>query len=352
MPDRIAAMRAKFAAVLVDQKVTAKEAKALVATLGKDAQAPELAALRELFVANQSKFEPAAAARIQKLLGDAPAPGPAPSIVTPAPLPPLPAPVTPARKDLPDPAVLDKHADTLKWDWLPGSLFVDGAKETDVIQGQIANCYMVSAFAAVAEQSPDVIKNAFTDNGDGTYTVHLFNVSPEGDKTKNDVVIDGQLPLSYGSLSYAKGADRSELWVPLLEKAFAQSKGGYEGIGKGGQAGAVMAALTGRPNSYSAMYAGMNTDAIYDTVKTAMAAGKSATAGTHGEEDAALYAGTGLHAWHSYTVLGVSEENGAKMVTLRNPWGRSEAGNDGTDDGVFKLDMASFAKYYTGVHID
>jgi hypothetical protein len=347
MPDRIAALRTKFATAVADKKVTSNEAKALVATLSKDAKPAELAALRELYLANQSKFEPAAAARIQKLIGSAPAPQPPPPPVTPTP-----TPVTPARKDLADPAVLDKHAASLKWDWLPGTLMVDGVKETDVVQGQIGNCYMVSAFAAVAKQSPDVIKNAFTDNGDGTYTVHLFKVGASGTKVPNDVVIDGQLPQSYGSLSYAKGADRSELWVPLLEKAFAQSKGGYEAIGKGGLAGDVMQALTGRPYSYTGMSAGMSTDAVYEKLKTGLAAGKSAAAGTHGEEDAALYSGTGLHAWHSYSVLGVSEENGTKMVTLRNPWGRSEPGNDGKDDGIFKLDMASFAKFYTGVFID
>ncbi|MHB8877541.1 MAG: C2 family cysteine protease [Myxococcaceae bacterium] len=333
MPDGIAALRARFASAVQDQKVTAEEAQGLVEVLKEDgAVSPEeLAALKELVTLHADKFEPAAAQTLRALID---------------------APLPPPRKDLPDPSVLTKHQDSLKWDWLPGSLFVDGVKETDVVQGSIANCYMVSAFSAIAQQNPDVIRNAFKDNGDGTFTVKLYRLDWAGQAEAVEVTIDGQLPGSYGSLTYAKGADRSELWVPLLEKAFAQFKGDYDAIGKGGLGGEVMASLTGRPYRYTALTAGMATDGLYEQLKTALGSGKAATAGTHGEDQAALYSGSGLYAWHSYTVLGVSEENGQKMVSLRNPWGSSEPGDDGKNDGIFKLDMASFAKYYSGVFVD
>jgi hypothetical protein len=45
-------------------------------------------------------------------------------------------------------------------------------------------------------------------------------------------------------------------------------------------------------------------------------------------------------------VLGTSEHDGDKFVQLRNPWGNTEPGKDGKNDGIFELKLADFVKYY------
>lgn len=279
--------------------------------------------------------------------------GPTPVIPSEPSTPVVPAPVDP-RRDLEDPALLDKHAQTGSYDWLPGTLFKDGAQAEDVVQGSIANCYMVAAFAAIAKQSPEVLENAIRDNGDGTFTVRLHATNswglPTGQQT--EVTVDGELPVAGTSLQYGKGADRTELWVGILEKAFAQSKGGYEAIGNGGSAGTVLTALTGRKSETITLASPALSDAqVFERIQSTLARGGAVCAGTHGKDRADLYTNSGLYAWHAYTVMGTSVENGVQYVELRNPWGRSEPTGNGADDGIFKLDVASFRKFYSAAYL-
>ncbi|MBX5484312.1 MAG: hypothetical protein IRZ16_21025 [Myxococcaceae bacterium] len=327
MPVNLDALRRRLTSALADRRISASEAQSLLSEATREGLAPEETAfLRDVLARNADRFEPGADTALRKLLE------------------------TP-RRDLPDPALLNKHQGQLGFEVYEGELFVDGAKETDVLQGSIANCYMVSSFAAVAHTHPEVIENAIRDNGDGTFTVKLYEQSDYGAPKQVEITVDGDLPTAQGATKpkYAKDAQAGELWVPILEKAFAQWKGNYDAIGNGGSPGEVMSALLGTRGTYFGLREGMDGDALYRQLKAGLDSGKAVVAATHGEEQEALYSGTGLYAWHAYTVLGVSEENGVKKVTLRNPWGYSEPGGNGPDDGIFQLTLAEFAKYYAGV---
>lgn len=325
MPVNLENLRNRLTAALADRQISVAEAEGLAQEAGADGLQPEEAAfLREALGTHRDAFESGAKDVLTRALA-------------------LPA----ERRDLADPAVLSKHAAELEYGWATGALFVDGVDDTDVIQGSIANCYMVASFAAVADQHPEAIENAIRDNGDGTFTVRLHEPSYYGEATSVEVVVDGQLP-GGDALRYGKGADRQELWVPLLEKAFAQWKGSYDAIGNGGSPGMVMGALLGTRDAYSGLYESMDADELYGRLAAAFEGGQAVVAATHGKDRSDLYSGSGLYAWHAYTVLGVSEEGGEKFVQLRNPWGKSEPGSDGQNDGVFKLPVADFAKYYAG----
>lgn len=331
MADRITAFRAKFD-IVIKERVTATEAKRLVrwATEVDGKASPEVAALRELFLQHRDQFEPAAAQTVAALVDPAPV----------------------ARgADLPDPALMQRDQGRLQWDWLPGVLVVDEVKDSDVVQGTLSDCYMLAAFSGLAHQCPEVINNAFKDNGDGTWTVKLFKVDDQGKISPAEVAIDAQLPSDGGSISYGRGADRRELWVPLLEKAFAQLQGGYEKIGNTGSAGRVFAALTGVWGTAILPKPEMNPEALFASLSRSLEAGKAVVAGTCQEAAASTFVGTGLQAEHAYTVLGVSEEGGRKVATLRNPQGAHEPGNDGKDDGVFKVDMATLSRFFSVIYI-
>ncbi len=241
-----------------------------------------------------------------------------------------------------------------------GDLFVDGVDEEDVEQGAIADCYFASSMAAVAQDHPELIEDAITDNGDGTYRVRFFN--DDGDPEY--VTVDDELYRNeHGGILYARGTDRSELWPAILEKGYAQWRGGYDDIGEGGNSGDALRALTGRGVRYTA--ANGDTDDLFDTIRAGAEGDHPMVAGTYGEEKEKKYTDSGVSTWHAYTVLDASEgDDGQRYVTLRNPWGNTEFNadyetdvdwdGDGTldgNDGIFRMTIEDFQRYYQGVHV-
>ncbi|MGC4121343.1 MAG: C2 family cysteine protease [Myxococcales bacterium] len=252
-----------------------------------------------------------------------------------------------------DPAVLDKHSSSVKWTKVDGGqLFKDGVSYDDVMQGQIGDCYFVGAISSVAHEDPKAIENAIKDNGDGSYTVRFFSKGVDGKMKPNYVRVDGDIPAGWsGNSTYAKSRDSKELWVTLLEKAYASWKGGYEKIGNGGYPTEVMTAITGNSSSYYATKSNTK-DQLFELIQLGSEMKTPMTALTYGEDMKDMYNGTGVYAWHNYSVLGASVENGVKYVQLRNPWGSSEPGSDGKNDGIFKMKLDDFAKLYMGLNVN
>jgi hypothetical protein len=254
------------------------------------------------------------------------------------------------------------HKDEVRADGTPmyplrrynGPLFVGGAQSSDVRQGAIGNCYFPAACAAVAHQMPKIIEDAITETtsptGEREFNVRFFSRSGRMEM----VTVDADLytrswggPI-YGSTTSANDADKMELWFPILEKAFAKWKGSYDAIGNGGSSAAAMTALTGKSTDYlSTGYE--SADQIFKAIKAAGDKKQPMTAGTH--DDKKLYTNTGVYGDHAYSVLGAEESNGKRFILLRNPWGESEAGSDGKNDGYFKLELSQFMKLYDNVDI-
>jgi hypothetical protein len=126
-------------------------------------------------------------------------------------------------------------------DWSDkGTLFVDEPTYQDVLQGSTSNdCYFLSTLASVASTEPSTIKEMVQDNGDGTYDVRLYTVSGDSGTVEAIwITVDGDLPtVGLGNdLAYAHTTDvdadgNAELWVPIVEKAFAElaATDGYVG---------------------------------------------------------------------------------------------------------------------------
>lgn len=338
-------LKKNFTKALADGKVTDKEARSLVTSVSRNkVTQSERRQFRETFYENRDKFDPAAAKRMDNFIDN----------VIPGILIPDSDIGTGGTGTVADPAVLKEDANKLKYGDVKGDLFVKGADGDDVEQGQIGDCYLAASLSEIAHTHPELIEKAISKNADGTYNVRFYDVGWSGAAKPVDVKIDGDLPLNWGGLYYAHARDNSELWVPLLEKAYAQWKGGYDAIGNGGNPGTVMSALTGKGSDYVNVTPSANTDAIFGRLKAALAAGKSACAVTYGEHSSVKYDGTGVYADHTYSVWGVSEENGVKYVQLRNPWGEVEwtgQGKDTRDDGIFKMPVTEFVKYYEGVDV-
>jgi hypothetical protein len=104
-----------------------------------------------------------------------------------------------------------------------GSLFGPGGPQaTDVMQGNLADCYFMAPLASTALESPQTIQSMFTDNADGTWTVRFYN-----NGQADYVTVNAKLPVANGIVVGADYGDRvnnpgNVLWVSLAEKAYAQ----------------------------------------------------------------------------------------------------------------------------------
>ncbi len=109
-----------------------------------------------------------------------------------------------------------------------GSLFVDGIEANDIDQGNTGSCYFLSALAGTADKKESIIRDMFTDNGDGTYSVRFYT-NGQADYVTVDNMMATKADGTYlhadagdGTATDGVVADDNELWVALAEKAYAQ----------------------------------------------------------------------------------------------------------------------------------
>ncbi|MEB3357926.1 MAG: C2 family cysteine protease [Synechococcales bacterium] len=209
------------------------------------------------------------------------------------------------------------------YQYTSGSLFQNGISIFDVDQGSTGDCYFLAALGAAAQDKPSVISNMFIDNGDGTFTIRFFK--PDG--SRDYVTVDRYLPTSGSSKVYAGwggGAyneSDNELWVALLEKAYAQ-------INESGWIG------QDNTNSYAGIDGGWM-DNVINQISGYSTTSKNATSMTQTElinlvnSSKMLTVGfvngtiPGVVNNHAYTITAYNPFTG--RFRLHNPWGTSHA---------------------------
>lgn len=204
------------------------------------------------------------------------------------------------------------HEDTVKYQRFEGKLFIDGARANDVKQGALGDCYFVAALAAIAQQHPELIERAIRYDGNGVYSITFY----ENGKTV-EIQIDTDFPAQNGVPLYAQtGSAPQELWVMLMEKAYAQYRGSYPEI-EGGFPEEAVSLITGK--------AGQRFDSApsIQELNTRLQKGEILTAASLSKGDAQK-----ISSWpewmissHAYSISSVDVERGT--ITLRNPWGQN-----------------------------
>ncbi len=230
----------------------------------------------------------------------------------------------------------------------PGSdLFRDGASAGDVVQGRngsryLGDCWLLASLAALAQTQPTVLEQAITAHDDGSYTVRLYGEDAAGVLSAEDVRVAGTIPMTAnGQDAYAQREDPGELWVVVIEKAFAAWKGGYGGL-HAGLPSHALTALTGRAASDTAT--AHKTDAsLGETFRNNADAQRAMVAASRPNLN--LDAG-GIIPGHAHTILGVEGTGDRAMVTLRDPYAEYEPQGHGARDGVFTLTMAEFREQF------
>jgi hypothetical protein len=211
----------------------------------------------------------------------------------------------------------------------PGELYVQGAGDAnkidpnDVDQNQLGDCFLMSAIAAVARANPAAIERLIKDNGDGTYNVTVYVDKGWFRKDLQPTVVRVTPVFPYnasGNPSYAgagdTGAKGPELWVMLIEKAWAISKGGYDELDDGGFDAKAMEGLTGSKSTNDDVDDYTEAE-LAAKLANALKAHQAVTTSTPGKKkDLDKH---GIVGDHVYSVIAVDVQ--AMEIRLQNPWG-------------------------------
>ena len=185
------------------------------------------------------------------------------------------------------------------------------------------------------------------------------------------VVIDDYFPVFKGTKKFAfTRTNGNEIWVLILEKAWAKVNLGYVNI-IGGISSDPFHALTSFP---AVMYRHENisNDELWDKILNAEEMNDIMCTSTDSDRD--KQKAVGLVEGHAYTIISAKSaiHNGQriKLLKIRNPWGdtewkgnwsdNSQLWNDelrskfnyvNTDDGAFWMSLEDFVKYFDSTTI-
>ena len=248
-----------------------------------------------------------------------------------------------------------------------------GVEPNDVRQGDLGDCYFICALSALAEK-PERAKRIILSKNfseEGVYSVALCITG-----VWEEVIVDDLFPWNLSKKKPAFSQSRSnDLWVMLLEKAWAKVHGGYLNIESGFTSEALFS-LTGAP-VYTYFISNENSDKNWQAILDGEANNYIMTASTgdfNSSGNDAQDKQTGLSASHGYSLLAgvVVDHQGQKLrlVKLRNPWGTGEWRGDWSDnsplwtpelkaklevkaedDGIFFMSFEDWQKYFTSFDI-
>ena len=201
----------------------------------------------------------------------------------------------------------------------------DAVDRPDVRQAALNDCHLMAPLAAIAStpEGRALIKNAVTENRNDkgevvSYTVTLHKRADHwwGPATFSEVkyTVDGLFSAKHADPRAA--GDRSEVWPPVFEKAFAQHLGGYSQIDGQGSPARAMEILTGKPAVDIPLGAPPGYSA--ERLQCDLAAGKPVVLLSRKvfEGDAPA----GVVGDHAYQVTGAKLDGGRLVVLLHNPW--------------------------------
>lgn len=244
---------------------------------------------------------------------------------------------------------------------------------SDISQGILGNCWLLSSLAVLAEREDLVRKVIVT----GEFCEHgLYQVRLCIDGNWTTILVDDVLPCNqYGQLVYSK-AKRKQLWVPLIEKAAAKIYGCYEALVAGRPIDG-MRILTGAPCETINLQPQSNEELDQNLIWARLLSSRTAgflmgisCGGYDVNIEEKEYEIMGLKHKHSYSILDVKDVSGNRLLRLRNPWGRYSwkgAWSDDSDswtpalkellspnsssEGIFWMSFADVLRYFGTVDI-
>lgn len=251
-------------------------------------------------------------------------------------------------------------------------LFSGDANPSDVCQGRLGDCWFLSAVAVLTEVSriSEVIITPEY-NEEGIYTVR-FCIQGEW----VPVVVDDWIPCeSPGKPAFATSKKGNELWVSLLEKAYAKLHGSYEAL-EGGLVQDALVDLTGGAGEEIDMRSAqaqidLASGRLWSQLLRFKQEGFLLGAGSPSGSDVHI-SSSGIVQGHAYSLLQVREVDGHKLVQIRNPWANevewngpwSDSSPEWTDrmkhklkhvprakDGIFWMSWQDFQIHFRSIYV-
>ncbi len=191
----------------------------------------------------------------------------------------------------------------------------------DINQGQLGDCFLLSSIGELAIYDPAAITKMISITATGTESVALFessNGSVPGFGATQFTATSQSVSNSFSAASVNNGASQDvvggdkEIWVQVLEKAYAQANGGYTGISNGGNPCIALQQLTGHTAQWESPLAATTASLTAD-----VAAGDLIVMDTANSSSLPY----GLVGGHAYMFEGLVTSNGVSSVRLGNPWG-------------------------------
>ncbi|KDP30593.1 hypothetical protein JCGZ_16246 [Jatropha curcas] len=251
-------------------------------------------------------------------------------------------------------------------------LFSGSANPSDVCQGRLGDCWFLSAVAVLTEVSriSEVIITPEY-NEEGIYTVR-FCIQGEW----VPVVVDDWIPCeSPGKPAFATSRKGNELWVSILEKAYAKLHGSYEAL-EGGLVQDALVDLTGGAGEEIDMRSAqaqidLASGRLWSQLLRFKQEGFLLGAGSPSGSDVHI-SSSGIVQGHAYSILQVREVDGHKVVQIRNPWANevewngpwSDSSPEWTDrmkhklkhvpqskDGIFWMSWQDFQIHFRSIYV-
>lgn len=187
------------------------------------------------------------------------------------------------------------------------------------------------------------------------------------------VIVDDYFPFcpSKNDWAFSKSVD-NEIWVLILEKAWAKIHGNYQRI-EGGNTAEALIALTGAYVDYVFHNQVVNKDILWRMIFTAdqhnYVIATAASSSKVGKQSSHMK-DAGIIDSHAYSLIAanpiVDEKRKIRLLKLRNPWGfdewkgawsdhdtknwtddlKKKLNFEAKDDGVFYIDFDDYLGYY------
>ena len=222
------------------------------------------------------------------------------------------------------------------------SIFHDGIAVQDIVQGKICDCYFLSVLGSLCK-FPELVEKLFYFKE--KTKEHIYGIYFYINGHKKLVLIDDYVPYvgtNFKQFAMSK-SEENEIWVALIEKAWAKINGNYIRIGCGGSPNEVFDVLTEAYSEEVAVKPSVK-DTLWNKLIDGAKKGFVMTAGTSANDDVE---DVGLSQGHAFTVLGIHEIKGERVIRLRNPWGEGEFNGDWSDfSSKWTEDLKKKYNYY------
>ena len=244
-------------------------------------------------------------------------------------------------------------------------VFYEGINKDDIIQGGLGDCYFLSAVAALCKY-PELVEKLFLIKSKSNE--HCYGCYYRINGIWKLVLVDDYLPCygSWGKNFSFTSTNGNELWVILLEKAWAKLNGCYARV-IGGEAHEIFGMITNTYSEKIKIKRGQEQE-MWNKLSEGEKKGYIMTAGTSGDTYNLDLEENGLSPGHAYTIVKVQEfktsYGNVRLVNMRNPWGNGEWSGDWSDsssrwnlvsggrptskknEGTFWISIEDFCKYY------